>query len=71
MPDNCFEVNIGFFPFLSLIFWDLKNLISIYELPILFEKKVTIGCHPTTRPPPIPSPFRIQSGRLAHLAIIG
>lgn len=32
---------------------------------------LTIGSQPTSRPPPGPSPFRMEMGRLAHLASTG
>jgi hypothetical protein len=69
MPNHTLEVDISLFSLFPNVF------INLCCMPLKQEswkkRKLTIGNHPTTLPPPIPVPFLIFTGRFAQRAITG
>lgn len=70
MPYDALEVNKTFFLLFSSLLLQLQSTQYNFGQRGI-KKSLTIGSHPTTRPPPIPSPFRIPTGKLAQRAITG
>jgi len=73
MPNNLLVVDKCCFSSLTRVFFNLTRyeMISSVQMIKITDMSLTMGNHPTTWPPPIPSPLRMSTGRLAMRAITG
>lgn len=70
MPNDSFQIGPRELAAFSGILRNLSNVLQpTTSSPIKYL--LTIGSHPTSRPPPIPSPFRISTGRFPQRAMTG